>query len=520
VVVVFRCDAGQQIGSGHVMRCQTLAKQLRRRGATPLFVCRQQPGDLLALTAQDFRCLVLPPLADPQGWLGCDQQRDADETLAAIDQAAPESIQWLVVDHYGLDALWHRAVRDQLRAWGHQPRLLVIDDLADRPLMADLLLDQNRLDPGAAMQSYAPLVSEPCRFLLGPAYALLSDEYPLLQRLLPERQGPLQRILLFFGGSDPANLSERCLDGLLHPTPLPLQLDLVLGLANPHRDRIKARLADCPQVRLHQPMSSLAGLMVQADLALGAGGVSSWERACLGLPTLVSSLAANQDAVIAQLAQAGAAIDLGPADQLTASAVRRAVESLLQRPEQWQSLSHRARGLTDGFGAARTAAAMLGPCPQLHLRSATPADEALWLRWANDPACRAASFNGDWIQLEAHHRWFTAKLADPRSLLLIGEDPQGLPIGYVRFESIEGVIVMQQRLVSLALEPVVRGHGLAVPLLQQAIAVLCQRTQQPWELLAEIKPENQASIRLFEAAGFLRGQPRRPGALCFSKITA
>lgn len=519
MTIVFRCDAGHQIGTGHLIRCRTLARQLRRHGAECLFLCRQKPGDLIALISPEFASEPLPPLSPSDGtWLGCSQHRDAHDSLAALARAQPDRIDWLVVDHYSLDARWHQHVLEQLQRLGHRPRLLVIDDLADRPLMADLLLDQNQLNPAEAEELYKPLIPAGCRRLFGPAYALLGEAYSLLHPLLPERCPPLQRLLICFGGSDPANLSECCLEGLLHPAPLPLKLDLVLGPAYPHRDRIQALATTHPQLRVHGPQASLAGLMAQADLALGAGGVTSWERACLGLPALVSSLAANQNAVIAQLVAAGAVIDLGAASQLTPAAVRQAVQQLLDAPAQLAQLSRSAREITDGFGAPRVASAMLGTPASFDLRPAEAADEAIWLRWANDPAVRAASFHSDRINAMEHRRWFSAKLADPGALLLLGHAIDGMPIGYVRFEQISPSEIREQ-LLSIALEPAVRGQGLGLPLLERAIAFLQQRWQGPLELLAEVKPSNRASIRLFEAAGFEPSLPRRTGALCYRRIS-
>ena len=159
--VLIRCDASLKIGSGHVMRCRTLARALQARGAEVVFVCRHQPGDRIAQLAEEFRVLTLPPCPQPQAgsaegtslggralyatWLGCSEEQDAADCLAALPAASLDPPCWLVVDHYGLAAPWQRLVQAGLA----HPAVLVIDDLADRRHQASVLMDANRLDPAA-----------------------------------------------------------------------------------------------------------------------------------------------------------------------------------------------------------------------------------------------------------------------------------------------------------------------------------------------------------------------------------
>ncbi len=207
--VLFRCDASLSIGSGHVMRCRTLARELQRRGADVIFLCRRQPGDLISLLVQEFAVLALPeqPLAACEGlegrdlygaWLGCSQHTDAAQCLQALAQANITSASWLVADHYGLDARWEAQLLAGLASANAPPKLLVIDDLADRPHQADLLLDQNFFG-AATEQRYQGLVPPHCRQLLVPHYALLGPEYAQLHPLVPPRK-ELRRVLVFFGG--------------------------------------------------------------------------------------------------------------------------------------------------------------------------------------------------------------------------------------------------------------------------------------------------------------------------------
>ena len=194
------------------------------------------------------------------------------------------SADWVVVDHYGLDALWQSQLIAGLDN-NEATKLLVIDDLADRPHQADLLLDQNFFG-AAAEQRYQNLVSSNCRQLLGPHYALLGPEYAQLHPLVPSRS-ELCRLLVFFGGVDPSNLTIRVLEALMDPALAHLAVDVVLGRQSPHRQVVADLVAQRPFTTLHGPLTSLAGLIARADLAIGASGSTNWERIVLRLRTLV-----------------------------------------------------------------------------------------------------------------------------------------------------------------------------------------------------------------------------------------
>jgi len=307
--ILIRCDASLSIGSGHVMRCRTLAREMIRRGAEPMFLCRRQSGDLISLLEQEFSVLVLPEqqlatTLNTQGtnlhgrelydaWLGCSQQQDIDQTLVILNQVGISSLDWIVVDHYGLDSTWQKQVIDECSiSSGSRPKCLVIDDLADRPHQADLLLDQNFFG-GFENQRYQGLVSKQCSQLLGPNYALLGPEYAQLHPIVTTRT-QLRRVFVFFGGVDPGNLTVQALEALMKPELSHLDVDVVLGIRSPHRSSVEALVSQRANTTLHGLLPSLAGLMAKADLAIGAGGATTWERACLGLPSLVVPFADNQ----------------------------------------------------------------------------------------------------------------------------------------------------------------------------------------------------------------------------------
>ena len=507
--VLLRCDASLSIGSGHVMRCRTLAHELQRRGAAVSFLCRRQPGDLIGLLEQEFPVLALPeqPLAACEGlegrdlygaWLGCSQAQDAAQCLEALGKAGITSANWLVADHYGLDVIWETQLLSGLVGDAAPPKLLVIDDLADRPHQADLVLDQNFLGV-ASEQRYQGLVPPHCRQLLGPHYALLGPEYAQLHPLVPPRT-ELRRVLVFFGGVDPASLTCRALEALLDPALADLAVDVVLGPQSPHRQAVEQLVASRPHTTLHGPLPSLAGLIARADLAIGAGGATTWERTCLGLPSLVVAIAANQLPFAQALDQAGHLQLLGDGASVSVAQIRSALLARIAQPAPGGAGS----ALTDGWGASRLAMAMLGPQGAISLRSATAADEALLLRWANDSQVRTNSFSPEPIAPADHHHWFQRGLANPNRLLLIATAEDGCPMGQIRFDrqpvSSDGQA--SEARVDLSLDRCARGHGLARELVRLGLQLMEQRWGPATDAVAEVLPSNSDSNACFARAGF------------------
>ena len=274
--VVFRVDASARMGIGHIMRCLALAGALRERGAQLRFICRVHNGNLISLLQQKaIPVSVLPTPAindttsgeDYAAWLGVTQAEDAEQTIAALNGGKPD---WLVVDHYGLNEEWEKRLRP------HVNQLMVIDDLANRHHDCDLLLDQNYSTEGE--QRYAGLVPRTSKLLVGPRYALLRPEYAEYRKSLLDRGARVKRVLVFFGGTDPQNMTGMTLDALSNQDLNHLEVDVVVGANNPHRKSIEQQVLDRPLTILHKPRTHLADLMAKADLSLGAGGVSTWNR--------------------------------------------------------------------------------------------------------------------------------------------------------------------------------------------------------------------------------------------------
>jgi UDP-2,4-diacetamido-2,4,6-trideoxy-beta-L-altropyranose hydrolase len=293
---VVRADASRAIGHGHVMRCLTLASALRERGALVSFVCREHEGHLCDQIAnQGFAVSRLP--AVEASW-----ERDADDTGAAVAtvRSAPVS---LVVDHYGVDLRWEAKLRPSVR------QIMVIDDLANRAHDCDLLLDQNFFVD--ATDRYRGLLPLYCTPFLGPEYVLLRQEFRDAKRSAHTARGP--RLLIFFGGGDPTGQCEAALEAALQ-FDASVPVDVIVGRNNPRAEAIETRYRHLPQVRLLRQSDNMAELMAGASLCLGAGGIATFERLFMELPSIVVSTADNQREPLRALADVGCIEYLGEAE--------------------------------------------------------------------------------------------------------------------------------------------------------------------------------------------------------------
>ncbi len=302
------------------------------------------------ITRQGFQCRMLDVgqqsapadhLAHAR-WLRWGQAADAD----ACRHQLPETPAWLVVDHYALDKSWEAAIRPSV------VRLMVIDDLADREHCCDVLLDQNLKTP----TSYAHLVSSACALLIGPHYALLRAEFA--EARPAQRSGAATRLNVFMGGTDSEGATMRVLDelaGRIHWE----KLDVILGAKCPHLDAVRKRIAPLPGAELHVDSDRVARLFASADVGIGAGGVASLERCCVGLPSLGICVADNQAAGLDALAKLGVVESLGSLSGLGAGQVASALCGLMAEPARLRQMSEEAMALVDGQGAQRVASIML-----------------------------------------------------------------------------------------------------------------------------------------------------------------
>jgi len=325
MVVFFRVDASIEIGIGHVMRCLTLADTLRSNGAECHFVCREHRGHLMGQIAErgyqvhllpvdpnfktcsqvESNCSKLPIYAS---WLGSDWNSDARQTSKCIGS---RHVDWLIVDHYSLDARWEKELR------GKCCKLMVIDDLANRHHDCDLLLDQTY---GRLTSSYTQLIPKKCKIFTGAKYALLRPEFAELREYSIHRRNKagLKRLLISMGGIDKNNMTGKVLQ-VLQSCSLPQDcfIWVVMGESSPWLDDVKA-LAEKMSwtVEVKVGVSNMAQIMADTDLAIGASGSTAWERCCLGVPTLMTVLADNQRTIAHALSEIKAVQLFNDAEEL------------------------------------------------------------------------------------------------------------------------------------------------------------------------------------------------------------
>lgn len=327
--IIIRTDSSLQIGSGHVMRCLTLADELRLRGAEVSFICRENLGNLIGLIeGKGYQIMRLPqPNTEyviefedvaHAAWLGVPWKQDAAEVIALLGNTEPD---WLIIDHYAIDHRWEEKLRP------HVGKIMVIDDLADRPHVCDLLLDQN-LNQGMETR-YDNLVPGSSQKLLGPKYALLRPEFANARKNLRQRDGQVRRVMVFFGGVDPTNESEKTLRALASIKDRQFEIDVVVGGGNLHREQIRNLCQAHEGFHYHCQVDNMAELMVRADLAIGSGGATTWERCFLGLPSIVLILADNQKQTVKNLDRLGIIISLGDAQDITSNDICIAINKLI-----------------------------------------------------------------------------------------------------------------------------------------------------------------------------------------------
>lgn len=350
--VVIRVDASIKIGTGHVMRCLTLADGLREKGNEVHFICRRHKANLIHLIeSKKYQVFALDveqktsshteasePLAHAH-WLGATQEQDAESCKSIVEALKPD---WLIVDHYALDYRWQEALHEFTK------KLMVIDDLADRKHSCQLLLDQTF---GRQVEDYKPLVPESCTLLLGSQYALLRPEFSqwrdfsLKRRVKPE----FKKLFISLGGVDAENVTSRVLEAVNDCEQLKdVDITVVTGANSPHLPSVQRLAKELPlNIEVVVDVSDMAELMANSDLAIGAAGATTWERCCLGLPSVLLVLADNQIKVAETLGKKEIV------EVLTINQLPGLCRSLLKITANLLTYTRKANVVTDGCGRVR-----------------------------------------------------------------------------------------------------------------------------------------------------------------------
>lgn len=325
---VIRTDASVEMGTGHVMRSLTLAKQLLREGVEVTFICREFLGNGISLIQNEgFKCITLPVYfkSNPWQWTMENWQLDAEETKEVIENLR-KKIDLLIVDHYSIDIRWEKKLRKFVE------HIMVIDDLANRQHDCDLLLDQNYYLN--IEERYQGLVPEQCVQMLGPNYVLLRDEFLSIDPQKIKRDGNVNNVLVFFGGSDPTGETLKTLRAIHELNLRNIKFDIVVGAANLNKKEIKEICELIPNVAFHLQVTNMAELMLNADLSIGAGGTATWERCYLRLPSLTIIVADNQLEMSKAVHVKGVSLNMGMTNKVSVESIKYELLSLLNNKEQ------------------------------------------------------------------------------------------------------------------------------------------------------------------------------------------
>ncbi|WP_040758344.1 UDP-2,4-diacetamido-2,4,6-trideoxy-beta-L-altropyranose hydrolase [Sporosarcina newyorkensis] len=307
--VLIRTDASIEIGSGHVMRCVTIAELLRGRGCIVTFMMESLPGNLIGyVERKGFR---------------------------VVQVFQPTDL--CIIDHYGIDERWERTIRSNVK------KIVVIDDLANRPHDCDMLIDQNVVPD--YKRRYDLLVPKHCVRLLGPKYLIMREEFIRKRHLTRIRDGNVQRLLIFMGGSDPTNETMKVLAAMCVLDMNYLQVDVVVGSSNVRKSEIESLCTELGY-QFHFQIDYMAELMGQADFSIGAGGSTTWERCYVGLPSSSTVVAENQMVATETAAMLGAVYNLGWHEHVTVDTYKEFIQLLLENQGEWKKMSERGIGLT------------------------------------------------------------------------------------------------------------------------------------------------------------------------------
>ncbi len=356
--IAIRVDAGLHIGIGHVMRCLSLADNLRTRGHETFFLTRKHQGNIIdVIVGRGHHVLELDKtesFAQKSGnleyvdWLGVKWDIDAEQTMELLSEEGV--FDWLIVDHYGIDARWEKQVSTCV------DKVMVIDDLANRLHECNIIIDQNLYkDMECRYDDYLPAR---CKKLMGPEYAMLSSEFSAHRKSSSGRNGIVRNILVFFGGADKTNETAKVLDALQILALSDVTYNVVVGMSNPSKDDIKSICEKLDNANYYCQIDNMMEMMSRADLALGAGGTSTWERCALGLPAIIVAVAFHQERIAESVHQAGAVKYLGNSADIGVERWVTEISSLLDNIDEIKKMSEQGKALVDGRGVERVVDAM------------------------------------------------------------------------------------------------------------------------------------------------------------------
>lgn len=357
--ILFRCDASETIGSGHLVRCRNLARELKKNGVNCLFICRKSKNDFITILEKEFKVLKLKNIS--KYYSNNNQIDDCAETLNILEYYSKTnnklSVDCIIIDHYQLDEIWHYEFFSKFNSKFKSSKIkdlkiCVIDDLANRKYFSDILVDQSVFGQ-LAKNRYINKLKKDCIQLLGPSFSLLSSEYEYLNKIVPYRRD-FKRLFVFLGAKPQNNFISNLIEVLKLSEFKRVSKDFLFFSENNINDDLADIVKKDRTFSFYNSLPSIAGLVIRSDIAVGAGGTSNWERYCLGLPTLLVSVAKNQDESIHSVCYNGISEYLGEVDYISKDKIYNALnKKVINKNNLIYNESTKINKIVDGKGAKR-----------------------------------------------------------------------------------------------------------------------------------------------------------------------
>ena len=498
--VIFRVDASLEMGMGHVMRCLTLAQLLNKNNSSIRFICRQHEGNLIdKIRSSGFEVCGLGLLEDKKinnklshsHWLGTSQQQDANDCIRALKS---EEIDWLIVDHYALDEEWQNELKPFCK------KIMAIDDLADRKHQCDILLDQTF---GRQQGDYSALVPKNCSLLLGAKYALLRPEFERWRAYSLEHRynkTKAKQLLVNMGGVDADNATQWVIEALKTCTlSSDTNIVIIMGALSPYLKDIQAMVANFPyKVEVKVDVNNMAEMMANSDLAIGAAGATTWERCCLGLPTVQVVVAKNQEFLAKILARHNVV-------KLAKEA--KEISCLLENSSEWmKDISGIASRVCDGLGGLRVFNKMadckinLGKFGEVELRNYSNLDSnnsAFALNMRNHPQIKKWMYNQSSISKKEHLEFVESLKSDMSQRYFLIEWKNNI-IGSINFSKIDFCNSVE---FGLYVNPFLQSKGMG-RILEAAVSYYAFNELGVQKIKLKVLSDNKRAIDFYNACGF------------------
>ena len=458
------------------MRCLALGQAWKDAGGKTILITACKNDNFLErLREEDFFIHSIPePYPEKSDW---------NHTRNIINNY-PNA--WIVLDGYHFDSTFQKWIKET----NHQ--LLVIDDMAHlNHYHSDIILNQNlhanKLDYNCESNS---------KLLLGTKYVLLRREFLKWRGWKRRNPEAASKILVTLGGSDPDNVTLKVIKALQQAKASGLEALIIAGGNNPHYDKLQSAIRNLKcSFRLERNVTNIPELMAWSDVAISAGGITVWESAFMGLPSIILILFANQHPIAEELDKAGMAVNLRWHKDISTEDIAQVLLKLLPESGRREEMSRCGQELVDGEGISRVLMFLKGE--MLRLRPVREDDCKLLWEWVNDPGVRASAFTSDPIPWEEHVKWFKYKLQDPNCYIFIVFDEQDTSIGQARFDSLEN----GQAKIDVSIDKQKRELGYGSLIINMAVKELLSLTSIR-SVHAFIKPQNKNSISAFKKAQF------------------